>query len=162
MATSGSAQQVGGGHTQGRAVHSYSLDSVDALNEFVADIPAVELVGEAVEATPPEVSETNGTDLRQLCRAGRINEYGIDYKSLLGYAADVLLRGIFPANKRKLSANSCTNTIVSMMIHIHGPREPTYLHPGNSPLVQCIPCLRRAQRYESCFRRRHPYADRSR
>ena len=43
----------------------YSLDYVDAFDVVVANIPTVELVSETVEATPPVVAETIGTDLRQ-------------------------------------------------------------------------------------------------
>ena len=44
------------------------LDIVDALDALVADIPTVELVCETVEATPPDVTETYGTDLGQFWR----------------------------------------------------------------------------------------------
>ena len=54
----------------GRAqtTRSYSLDDVDAFYVGVANISAVELIGEAVKATPPGVSETYGADLRQICQ----------------------------------------------------------------------------------------------
>ena len=54
-----------GGHGKRNFPLRYSLDYVDALDVIVADIPTVELVSETVEATPPVVAETNGTDLGQ-------------------------------------------------------------------------------------------------
>ena len=54
-----------GGHGKRNFPLRYSLDYVDALDVTVADIPTVELVSETVEATPPVVAETNGTDLGQ-------------------------------------------------------------------------------------------------
>ena len=54
-----------GGHGKRTFAPRYLLDYVDALDVVVADIPTVELVSETVEATPPVVAETNGTDLWQ-------------------------------------------------------------------------------------------------
>ena len=53
------------GASQLNPLYCYLLDYIDAFDVDVADIPAVQLVSELVEATPPCITEANGTGLGQ-------------------------------------------------------------------------------------------------